>query len=384
MNKKTLQHFQVFAKPVGPACNLGCTYCYYLGKECLWPDTSITRMPVRILETYIKQHIDACPDPVIFFSWHGGEPTLAGLDYFRNIVTLQNKHLPPGRQIINGIQTNGTLLDEDWCRFLAEENFYMGISVDGPAELHDIYRCSKNGKPTHHLTLHGYKLLQEHGISPEILCVVHAENVRFPLEVYEYFRELGAAHITFIPLVERDADSPERISRRTVPSELYGAFLSTIFDAWTENDIGRINVQIFDETARTAFGQDHTLCIFKETCGRVPVVEHTGDFYACDHFVDEEHLQGNIMKTPFSQLLESPRQQAFGRTKKDTLPQFCRECEVKTMCNGGCPKNRFIKTPDGEYGLNYLCAGYKRFFNHCKPFVDQLATLWHQQHKPNS
>jgi uncharacterized protein len=373
------RQFQVFAKPIGSLCNLDCHYCYYLKTEGLYPEGESFRMPDSVLEEYIVQHIDACPDPVIRFSWHGGEPTLLGLDYFRKIVVLERKHCPPNRRITNGMQTNGTLLDEDWCRFLAAEGFAVGISLDGPQELHDLHRVTKDQKPTYEQVVQGYKLLQQHRVLSEILCVVNADNVWYPLQVYRTFKQLNAQYITFLPLVEPQPGAPGGVSRRTVAPEAFGAFLCTIFDEWVSRDIGRIKVQIFEEAARTAFGQEHTLCIFRPSCGDVPVVEHNGDFYSCDHFVDAEHRLGNIQETRLVELLESPAQRAFGQAKWDTLPRYCQLCEVRDMCNGGCPKNRFLRTPDGQAGLNYLCAGYKRFFSRCRPFVAAIAALWQQQ-----
>lgn len=373
------RQFQVFAKPIGPTCNLDCHYCYYLDKKHLYGEGKSLRMPDDILEAYIVQHIAACPDPVIRFSWHGGEPTVLGLDYFWGIVALQRKHQPPNRRITNGIQTNGTLLDEEWCRFLASEGFAVGISLDGPQELHDLHRVTRDQSPTFERAIRGYKLLQEHQVSTEVLCVVNADNVRHPLQVYRFFRDLGASYITFLPLVEPQPGAPDGVSLRTVPSEAFGDFLCSIFDEWTGQDIGRIKVQIFEEAARTAFGQEHTLCVFRETCGDVPVIEHSGDFYSCDHYVDVEYCLGNIRETHLVDLLESPAQRAFGQAKLDTLPRACRVCEVGAMCNGGCPKNRILRTPDGQAGLNYLCAGYKRFFGHCQPFVSAVAALWRQQ-----
>ena len=376
---KASREFQVFAKPVGPICNLDCHYCYYLKKEHLYPKGESFRMPDDILEEYIVQHIDASPDPEISFSWHGGEPTILGLDYFRKIVALQRKHQPPNRRITNGIQTNGTLLDEDWCRFLAAEGFAVGISLDGPQELHDRYRVTKDQKPTHKKTMRGYKLLQQHRVLCEILCVVNSYNVQYPTQVYRFFRELKAKYVSFLPLVEPQPDAESGVSHRSVPSEVFGVFLCTIFDEWMAQDIGRVKIQIFEEAARTAFGQEHTMCIFLKTCGGVPVIEHNGDFYSCDHFVDAEHHLGNIREIPLVELLESSKQRTFGQVKLDTLPRYCQACEVRDMCNGGCPKNRFLQTPDGETGLNYLCAGYKRFFTHCLPFVAEIANLWRRQ-----
>jgi uncharacterized protein len=376
---KASRQFQVLAKPVGSICNLHCHYCYYLDKVRLYPEHESFRMPDDVLEAYIVQHMDACPDPAIVFSWHGGEPTVLGLDYFRKIVALERKHQPPNRRIINGIQTNGTLLDEDWCRFLAGESFAVGISLDGPQELHDLYRVTKDQKPTHEQAVRGYRLLQQHQVLSEILCVVNADNVRYPLQVYRFFKQLKAQYITFLPLVEPEPDAQGGVSRRTVPPEAFGAFLCTIFDEWVSQDIGRIKVQIFEEAARTAFGQEHTLCVFRKSCGDVPVIEHNGDFYSCDHFVDAEHRLGNLRETHLVELLESPAQRAFGQAKLRTLPHYCQVCAVRDMCNGGCPKNRFRQTPDGQAGLNYLCAGYKRFFSHCQPFVAVIAALWRRQ-----
>jgi uncharacterized protein len=376
---KTSREFQVFVKPIGSVCNLDCQYCYYLKKQNLYPNKESFRMPDDVLENYIIQHINATSEPVINFSWHGGEPTVLGLDYFRKIVSIQKKHTPVDRCIQNGIQTNGTLLDEEWCNFLATENFMVGISIDGPQEMHDRYRVTKNQKPTFEQTLDGYKLLQKHQVLCEILCVVNAYNVRYPSEVYHFFKQLHTKFISFLPLVEKNLNSESMVSAHTVPSEAFGDFLCTVFDEWIQQDIGQIKIQIFEEAARSAFEQEHTLCIFRKTCGGVPVIEHNGDFFSCDHYVNTQHKLGNIQNISLVELLESPEQIAFGQAKLDTLPHYCRSCEVRDMCNGGCPKNRFIRTPDGETGLNYLCAGYKKFFNHCQPFVTEIAKLWQQK-----
>ena len=367
MSLTSSRDFQVFTKPVGPACNLDCAYCYYLDKSLLFGAHKVFHMPDDILETYIRQHIEATTGPVITFSWHGGEPMRAGLNFYRKAVALEKKYNHRGRKIINGIQTNGTLVNQEWCSFLAEEQFYVGISIDGPESLHDQFRLTRDGKPTFKKVMHGYDLLVVHGLDPEILCVVNAENVKHPKEVYRFFRQLGAPFMTFIPLVEKQAVA--LVSQRSVTAGAFGEFLCTIFDEWVQRDIGEVKVQIFEEALRTAFDQDHTLCIFKQVCGGVPVVEHNGDFFSCDHFVTPEHHLGNIMEISLADLLDSKRQQAFGLAKRDTLPHYCRVCEVRDMCNGECPKNRFISTPDGEPGLNYLCAGYRKFFNHCRPFA---------------
>ena len=376
---KASREFQVFAKPIGARCNLGCHYCYYLGKEALHPKGATALMADDLLEEYIVQHIEASAGPVVSFSWHGGEPLLAGIDYFRKIIRLQRKYQPAGQRIRNAIQTNGTLLDEDWCRFLSAESFGIGLSLDGPRELHDQYRVTKGQGPTHEQVMSGLRLLQQYRIPFDILCVVHAQNVNHPLEVYRFFKKINAPYIGFLPLVEREPESDGGVSHRSVPAEAFGIFLSTIFDEWVREDIGRIRVQIFEEAAATALGEEHALCIFRQTCGEIPVVEQNGDFYSCDHFVDDSHRLGNIRQTPLVELLESPVQRTFGESKRDRLPRYCQTCDVLAMCNGACPKDRFLSSPDGEEGLNYLCAGYKRFFTHCQPFMTQLSAVHRRQ-----
>jgi uncharacterized protein len=381
MNLKARQprEFQVFAKPVGPLCNMECAYCYYLEKEQLFSPGFQMKMPEILLEEYMVQHLEASTEAEIHFSWHGGEPTLAGLDFFRKVVALQRKIIPKGRLAINGIQTNGTLLDQDWCKFLKEENFRVGLSMDGPREFHDRYRVNKNGKSMFDRTIQGLFQLLHHGIQPEILCVVNAHNVHYPLELYRFFKQFQVKYVTFLPLVENIQGTDAVAGNRSVPAELFGDFLSTVFDEWKEQDIGKIKVQVFEEALRTAFNQDHTLCIFKQRCGGVPVIEHNGDVYSCDHFVTPDHFLGNILEHPIAEMLDSQQQQSFGQAKQDNLPAFCLQCEVLDMCNGECPKNRFIHTPEGEPGLNYLCAGYRKFFNHCKPFVQEVAARWKEE-----
>jgi uncharacterized protein len=376
MKDAVKREFQVFTKPAGPTCNLDCAYCYYLDKSVLFVTDKVFHMSEEILETYIRQHIEACTEPVITFSWHGGEPLRAGLDFYRKAVKLQKKYNRSGRRIINGVQTNGTLVNPEWCSFFAGEQFMIGISLDGPESLHDLFRVTRDGKPTFKKVIRGYDLLVMHGIDPEILCVVNAENVKYPMEVYRFFRQLGAPFLTFIPLVEKQGGNPVTVSPRSVTSSAFGDFLCTIFDAWVQHDIGEVKIQIFEEAARTAFGQEHTLCIFKPVCGGVPVVEHNGDFFSCDHYVTREHCLGNIREVTLAGLLDDERQRAFGWAKWNKLPRYCLDCEVRDMCHGECPKNRFILTPDGEPGLNYLCAGYKTFFNHCRPFVEAVAGVF--------
>jgi uncharacterized protein len=377
--KKESREFQIFAKPVGATCNLRCKYCYYLIKKNLYPENKSLLMDDQVLERYILQHIEASTDGAIGFSWHGGEPFMAGTDFFRKVVQLQNKYKPSGRTIINGIQTNGTLIDDEWCRFLASEHFLVGISIDGPGDLHNKFRQTGGKRPTLQHVLKGYELLQKFRISSEILCVVNSVNVKYPLVVYDFFKQLEAKYITFLPLVEPLSGTPSGVSRNSVPSLEFGIFLSNIFDEWVEKDIGEVKIQIVEEAIRPAFNQEHTLCIFKETCGGVPVVEHNGDFYSCDHYVDSDHLVGNIMGGSLISYLDCERQEAFGREKSLLLPHYCKVCDVKQMCNGECPKNRFIRTPDGEGGLNYLCSGYKYFFTHCSSFIEAVGSIWRDQ-----
>jgi len=371
--------FQVFVKPAGAACNLACRYCYYLGKGPPGVEGGTARMSDDLLESYIAQHIGASPDEIIRFSWHGGEPIILGLDYYRKIVAIERRRCPAGRTIVNGLQTNGTLLDEEWGRFLAAEGFSVGISLDGPREIHDHHRLTRDGRPSFDDTMRGYGILRRHGVPTDILCVVGAHNVGCPLEVYGFFREIGASYVTLLPLVERRPETPGGVSPDTVPPEAWGDFLCAVFDEWADRGIGRVRIQIVEEAARTAFGQEHSLCIFRPVCGDIPVVERNGDFYSCDHYVDAHDRLGNIRETPLVELLESPAQRTFGLAKLETLPLYCRTCEVLAMCNGECPKNRFALAPDGEPGLNYLCAGYKKFFNRVRPFVAAVAAEWRRQ-----
>jgi uncharacterized protein len=373
--EKVSREFQIFVKPVGALCNLRCRYCYYLDKKALYTAEGAFVMNDDMLEKYIIQHIEASTEETIFFSWHGGEPLMAGIDFFRKAVALQKKHKPSGRTIINGVQTNGTLIDWNWGSFLAEEKFMVGLSIDGPGDLHNRFRTTPDGRSSLPKVLRGYEILQRYRISSEILCVVNSFNVKFPLVIYNFFKELGAKYITFLPLVERRPGTKSGVSRASVPPLEFGRFLVSVFDEWIERDIGEIKIQIFEEAARTAFNQEHTLCIFKEICGGVPVVELNGDFYSCDHFVNRDNLIGNINEGSIAGFLDSKRQKAFGRAKSLTLPRYCIECEVKAMCNCECPKNRFINTPDGEPGLNYLCSGYKTFFNHCQPFMEAITSI---------
>lgn len=370
--------FQIFAKPVGYRCNLNCSYCYYLGKKDVFDDPA-PQMNDDLLERYIRGHMEACPGSTVRFSWHGGEPALLGIDRFRHIVELQKKVCPPGKEVANGIQTNGTLLTEEWGRFLAASGFSAGISLDGPAEIHDIYRRDRQGRGTHEAAMRGFRILADHRIPTDVLCVVNAHNVLFPLQVYRFFKSIGARHLSFLPLVEPLASG---VSDRSVGPEEFGAFLCTIFEEWRAGDIGAVKVQIFEEAARTAFGQEHSLCLFRPTCGDIPVVEYNGEVFACDHYVEPAYRVGNIAERPLAEILGSPELVRFGQAKRTMLPESCRSCEVLSMCNGECPKNRFVPGEHEGEKLNYLCPGYRLFFNHCRPFVQAVADRWRQQGSP--
>lgn len=371
--------FMVFAKPVGALCNLCCSYCYYHDNHVLYTGESIAKMPDDVLEMYIIQHLEATKDEYTIFSWHGGEPSLAGIDFYRKVIDFQRKNNTKGIRIINGIQTNGIAIDDHWCRFLAEHHFLVGISIDGPAPIHNRNRLQVSGKTTFKKVIKAYELLLKYGITAEILCVVNASNVNFPGEIYDFFKFLKAPFISFLPLVEKDINSLSGVSPASVPASAFGDFLIHIFDQWLENDIGKLKIQLFEETFRTAFKQDHTLCIFKKTCGRVPALERNGNLYSCDHYVNSEYLLGNIQNIHLADLLNSQKQKLFGQAKYTGLPKYCLTCEYLENCHGECPKNRFIIAPTGEQGLNYLCEGYKKFFKHSKPFTETIASVWNFQ-----
>ncbi|MCH8292307.1 anaerobic sulfatase maturase [Candidatus Poribacteria bacterium] len=363
------QAFHVMTKPIGPICNLDCEYCFYLDKEKLYPNTQSFRMTDELLENYVRQYIEAQQINEVTFAWQGGEPTLMGVDFFRRAVEYQYKYRRPGMRIQNTFQTNATLIDDEWATFFKRNNFLIGVSIDGPPELHDKYRYDKRGRPSSDAVIRGLEFLQKHEVDYNILCVLNDYNGDFPLEVYRYFKALGAQFLQFIPAVEHLGG--KNVTDRSIRARQYGQFLCAIFDEWVVNDIGKIFVQIFDISLEAWLGYPPSLCIFSETCGNAMAIEHNGDLYSCDHYVDPNYYLGNIMETPLKEMVESPFQRKFGTDKKDTLPQYCRECEVRFVCHGGCPKNRFIKTPAGEEGLNYLCAGYKMFFNH----IDQPMKL---------
>ena len=306
--------FHIMTKPIGPICNLDCEYCYYLEKQALYPGKARFRMSEKLLEIYIEQYIQSQPGPVVHFAWQGGEPTLMGLDFFRKVVELQRKYLPQGWRVTNALQTNGTLLTPEWCEFLRENDFLVGISIDGPAQFHDHYRVDKKQRPTHVKVMQGLRLLQEHRVEYNVLCVVNSVNVKHPLEVYQFFKEHGVKHLQFIPLVEKLGVAG--VSHRTVPPKEFGLFLAAIFDEWVRHDVGEIFIQIIEECFAVWLGHRAQLCIFAETCGRALAMEHNGDLYSCDHFVAPEYKLGNIIELPMVEMITSEAQERFGEEKK--------------------------------------------------------------------
>lgn len=362
----------VMAKPVGARCNLDCAYCYYLGKEALLSSGAPRSMTDDLLESFIVERMQMPGDGNVHFEWHGGEPTLAGLDFFRRVVAVQRANQVRGRTITNGLQTNGTLLDEAWVSFLAGEGFSVGLSLDGPAGLHDRFRRSKSGQATHARVMRAWRLLQEAGVHTDVLCVVHAGNVGHPLDVYRSFRDMGAHFIQFLPLVERTG-SGAQVSSRTAPAADIGAFLCAIFDEWLRRDLEHVVVQTFDEAFRAACGMPHALCVFRETCGDVVVLEHDGSLYPCDHFVEDEHRLGRMPDTALAQLIAAPELKRFGDRKLQALPRSCRECDVLAWCHGGCPKDRFVQADAGAGRVSYLCPAYAKLFRHARPAMERLA-----------
>ncbi len=376
------QPFHIMVKPTGPVCNLACEYCFYLDKDSLYPSTQSFRMDEALLEEFIRQYIECQRGPVVPFAWQGGEPTLMGLDFFQKVVALQERYLPAGWRAENALQTNGTLLTEEWCDFLRDNGFLVGISLDGPPELHDAYRHTKQGGSTADAVLRGLHLLQGKGVEYNVLCVVNNVNAKAPLDVYRFFQEQGIQHVQFIPLVEHLGDGT--VSSRTVDGRSYGRFLTVIFNHWAAQDLGKIFIQMFEECLSVWVGYGAHLCVFAKTCGRAMILEHNGDLYACDHFVFPEHRLGNLSEQPLSKLIEKPEQRLFGANKYEGLPPYCTQCPVQFMCNGGCPKNRILTAPGGEAGLNWLCSGYRQFFTYVAPFMEDFATLFREQASANA
>jgi uncharacterized protein len=337
-------------------------------------------MTDEVLEAYLRQYIEAQRVPVATIAWQGGEPTLMGLDFFRESIKYEQKYVHSGMTIQHTLQTNGTLVDDEWCDFFHEHNFLVGLSLDGPRKLHDVYRKDKKGEPTFDRVMHAAQLMRQHHVEFNILATVNAATAEHPLEVYRFLRdEVSAQFIQFIPIVERDNTTGfqegNTVTDRSVGPYLWGQFLIAIFDEWVRRDVGRVFVQFFDAALAAWAGAPPALCIFSPTCGTALALEHNGDLYSCDHFVEPHYLLGNILDAPMRELVASGKQRAFGLVKHDALPRYCRECHVRFVCYGECPKNRFISTPDGEDGLNYLCAGYKAFFTHIDHPMQIMADL---------
>jgi uncharacterized protein len=378
--------YHVLVKPTGALCNLDCKYCFYLTKSELYPGSDF-RMPDEVLETYMRQLCESQRGPQVSLAFQGGEPTLMGLDYFRRAVQLAERVKRPGQRVEYSLQTNGVLLDDEWGEFLSEQRFQVGLSLDGPSELHDVYRVDQGGAPSFQRALAGLRVLQKYQVEYNLLCSVHAANSNHGLRVYRYFRdELGAQYLQFIPIVERTHQNGSRegelVTERSVRPEQWGDFLVQIFDEWVRRDVGKVYVTVFESALANWLGLPAGICIFNATCGKALALEHNGDLYACDHFVEPDYLLGNIREVSMAGLVASQQQRDFGRAKRDSLPKYCRECPVRFACHGECPKNRFTPTPDGEPGLNYLCAGYRRFFENIDGPMRFMVEELHQQRSP--
>ncbi|MDP8248426.1 MAG: anaerobic sulfatase maturase [Candidatus Tritonobacter lacicola] len=381
----------LMAKPAGPDCNLNCGYCFYLEKEALFPEGGRYRMSDEVLETYIRKTAEYQTVPELLYAWQGGEPTLMGIDFFRKAVELEKRYAG-GRRIANTLQTNGILIDDEWCRFLAENKFLVGLSLDGPKDVHDRYRKDRGGEPTFDRVMRAMDLLKKHGVEFNILACVTRESAKRPLDVYRFFKEQGVRFIQLIPIVERMPDTeserlglklgmPASIDNSDEPNvtpwtmipEDYGDFLIGVFDEWVKNDIGSVFIMNFEWFVVNWMGMLQANCFFSERCGQAVIVEHNGDVYSCDHFVYPKYRLGNILAGEPGEMIDSEKQLRFGAVKEESLPKYCRECDFLFACRGECPKHRFLKTPDGEPGLNYLCTGYKKFFNHVRPYMDAIV-----------
>ena len=398
--------FHLLAKPTGAICNLDCTYCFFLSKEMLYPGSRF-RMADDLLETYLRQLIEAhARSPEVAVAWQGGEPTMMGLEFFRRSVELAEELRLPHQRLVYTIQTNGTLLDDEWGAFFKEHDFLVGLSIDGPREIHDAFRVDKGGKGSFDRVMAGLEVLQRHDVEWNALTTIHIANQDRGREVYRFLRDdCGARFMQFIPIIERATletlpvanagwgehvkDRPlyvqdgDLVTERSTSSEGYGRFLIDVFEDWVRRDIGEVYVQMFDVALANWYGEPPGLCIHSETCGLALALEHTGDLYSCDHFVEPDYKLGNIRETRMIDLIVLPQQQTFGQAKRDTLPRFCMECDVRFACHGGCPKDRFTLTPDGEPGLHYLCPSYKAFFGHIRPAMDAMCELLRVDRAPS-
>jgi uncharacterized protein len=397
--------FHLLAKPSGSTCNIDCQYCFFLSKEALYPNEK-HRMSQATLETYIRQLLESHRTAQVTVAWQGGEPTLMKVEFFRQAVGFVEKYRKPGQVVKHTFQTNGILLDDEWCEFFKQHNFLVGLSVDGPRALHDTYRVDRHGQGTFDLVMRGWDQLRRHGVEFNILCTVNAVNQHHGRTLYRFFRdELGARWMQFIPIVERATEQTiqlanrgwseqpghkrvlytqtgNRVTTRSVGAQQYGLFLMDIFEEWVRHDVGRVFVQLFDVTLEAFFGR-HLLCIHAPTCGLGPALEYNGDLYSCDHFVEPGYRLGNIHETHMLKLMASPEQRKFGLDKHDSLTAQCRRCEVRALCNGGCPKDRFALSRDGEAGQNYLCPGLELFFTRSRHAMQTMAKLLQDGRPPS-
>lgn len=374
----------LLAKPAGSRCNLACKYCYYLEKSKLYADEARETMSDELLEKFIHDYIAAQTTAEVLFTWHGGETLMRPLSFYKRVVELQRKHAR-GHLIDNCIQTNGTLLTDEWCTFFREQGWLVGVSIDGPQEFHDEYRRNRAGRPSFVQVMRGIRLLQRHGVEWNALAVVNDFNADYPLDFYRFFREIGCRYLQFTPIVERlqphadgrtlaavDEVGTGGLAEFSVTPEQWGNFLIAVFDEWVRHDVGECFVQLFDSTLANWMGQPPGICTLAPTCGHAGAIEWNGDVYACDHFVFPQYKRGNLRERTLIEMMYSPEQRAFGAAKRKALPRQCRACAFLFACNGECPKNRFARTADGEPGLNYLCEGYRRFFAHVKPYMDWM------------
>jgi uncharacterized protein len=409
LHAKSGGQFHVMAKPAGSTCNLDCKYCFYLSKETLRGGPGTGEMSEETLDLFIRQYIEGTNGPQVVFSWQGGEPTLRGLEFYRRVVALQKKYAKPNQRIENDLQTNGVLLNEEWARFLKEQRFLVGLSIDGPRELHDAFRVNKGGAPTFDKVMAAAKLLRKFGVPFNTLTCVHRLNASRPLDVYRFLRnELNSTYIQFIPIVqlkEFETTAPQKWDESRLPivggaearpdhpnsvvtdwsvdPDEYGYFLSRIFDEWRRKDFGKVLVNHFETLVAQHMGLPSQLCIYNEFCGKGVALEHDGSVYSCDHYVYPEYRLGTVQEIPLAEMVFSPEQVKFGYAKSETLPRYCRECSYLRDCWGECPKNRLIRTPDGEPGLNYLCAGLKRFYRHAVPEVERIVDEIRQRQNSN-
>ena len=386
----------VMLKPAGAHCNLACKYCYYLEKNKLYPTAQRHLMSDEILEQFTREYIEAQTMSQVLFTWHGGEPLLRSIDFYRKALSLQQKYAG-GRRIDNVIQTNGTLLTDEWCEFFAQNHWLVGISIDGPQPDHDHYRLTAAGKPSWKKVMQGIKLLKKHGVEWNAMAVVNAYNANHPLEFYRFFKENGCQFLQFTPIVERLtrhedgrtlaslADKDEiSLSEASVTPEQLGYFLSAIFDEWVRKDVGKIFVEIFDCTLANWMGISPGICAYSKECGHAGVMEHNGDVYSCDHFVFPEYKLGNIRDHSLIDMLYGEQQQEFSRLKHSSLPRQCKECDMEFACHGECPKNRFMKDKYGDSGLNYLCPGYYHYYQHVAPYMDYMKQELMSQRPPSN